>query len=97
MACNNCKTAESTGVESIPYVAYEATMDRSERTVRRLIAGLIATVLLVFASNAIWLWAWLQYDYYVEGVTINSEDGGNANHIGRDGDIINGISDNPEG
>ena len=58
----------------------------------RLIA-LIFAVCLLFASNAVWLYAWYQYDYSSEEIIVeqDAQDGGNANYIGNDGDIVNGL------
>jgi hypothetical protein len=39
--------------------------------------------------------AWNSYDYTSEEVIIDSQDGGNANYIGNDGDIINGEDNRP--
>lgn len=77
----------------VPYLVYEATQARNERTIKRLITALIIAIALIFASNAIWLYAWLQYDYISEDITVDSQDGGNANYIGHDGDINNGTSE----
>jgi hypothetical protein len=40
----------------------------------------------------------MQYDYSSEEtiVDVNSDDGGNANYIGNDGDIVNGESNRAE-
>ncbi|MDE7194431.1 MAG: hypothetical protein K2O14_10720 [Oscillospiraceae bacterium] len=90
MPCD-CKNE---GVPSIPFVAYESEMTRNERHIKRLIVALIVAVAAIFLSNAVWLYAWCQYDYIgasVESVIeINGTDGGNANYIGNDGDIYNG-------
>ena len=86
MPCD-CKNE---GVPSIPFVAYESEMTRNERHIKRLIVALIAAVAAIFLSNAAWLYAWCQYDYTGEVITIASADGGNANYIGNDGDIYNG-------
>jgi hypothetical protein len=69
-----------------------------ERQVKRGWIALIVAVCLLFASNAAWLYAWMQYDYTSEEVIVdvNSDDGGNANYIGNDGDIVNGESDRTE-
>lgn len=74
----------------VPYIVYEGTIARFERTVRRLIIVLAVTILLLFASNALWIYEWNQYDY--EDVTVDSQDGGNANYIGASGVINNGES-----
>lgn len=74
---------------SVPYIVHEGIVARGERIIRRLIAALVVCIILIFASNALWLYAWMQYDYVSEDVTVDSKDGGNANYIGNDGDIIN--------
>lgn len=82
--------------QSIPYFAHEGMMVRQERSIKRLWIALIVAILIAFATNAMWLYAWMQYDCVTETVT-NDEvtvDGecGNANYIGGDGDITNGES-----
>lgn len=78
----------------IPYLVYEATQARNERAVKRLVTALIIAIALMFTSNAIWLYAWTQYDYIETEeelkVHITTEGGGDANYIGNDGDILNG-------
>lgn len=86
--CNNCGNVKTP--ENVPYLVHETAMARNERAVKRLIIALIAAIVLMFASNAIWLYCWNSYDYVSEEVIIDSNDGGNANYIGNDGDIING-------
>ena len=70
---------------------HESAMARSERQHRRLIIALIISVALIFISNAIWIYAWTQYDYVGEDVTVDSTDG-IANYIGGSGGIINGTN-----
>lgn len=76
--------------KEIPYIVYEGTMARMERTVKRLIWVVVLLVVLLFASNAIWLYEWNQYEY--TEVVVDSKDGGNANYLaaGADGVINNG-------
>lgn len=83
---------------SVPYIVYEGEQARHERTVKRLVVALVVAILLLFATNAMWLWAWMQYDYVGEEVTtvermvdVDAQDG-IANYIGNNGDIINGSS-----
>lgn len=80
--------------KNVPYIAYEATQARHERTTKRLIIALIVVTVLMFASNIFWLYAWMQYDYESTEtmVDVNSRSGP-ANYIGNDGDIYNGQSD----
>ena len=77
--------------KQIPFIVYESESAKSERTIKRLIIALILSIVLIFASNAIWLWAWCQYDYS-SNETITTVDGkdGTANYIGNNGDINNG-------
>lgn len=95
--CETCKKVQN-APESVPYIVHESSMARMERQVKRGWIALIVAVVLLFASNAAWLYAWMQYDYTSEEVIVdvNSDDGGNANYIGNDGDIVNGESDRTE-
>lgn len=47
----------------IPFIVYEGTEARHERTVKRLIVALIIVTALMFISNMAWLYVWQQYDY----------------------------------
>lgn len=77
-------------MEQIPYIVYEQSETRHERTVKRLVFALIIAIILMFASNGLWLYCWMQYDYSTESsVEVESEDG-NANYIGNNGVISNG-------
>lgn len=80
--------------EPVPYIVYEHTMAKFERTIKRLIIVIIVAVVMLFASNMAWLYTWNQYDY--SEVTIDSKDGGNANYIGTSGIISNGESGSKE-
>ena len=53
----------------IPFVAHEDTLTRMERIIKRLVFALVITILLMFASNALWLYAWMQYDYSSDATT----------------------------
>ena len=82
--------------KSVPYIVYEGTMARFERTVKRLIIALIIAVILLFASNIAWLYEWSLYDY--SDVTIDSDDGGVANYLqaGANGAIHNAENSSQE-
>lgn len=81
---------------AVPYIVYEGTQARQERTIRRLITVIIVLISMLFATNAIWLYTWNSYEY--DDVSYDDVDldagNGNANFIGRD--IINGEIDNGE-
>ena len=76
---------------TIPYIVYEATMSRVERHAKRMIIALLLTIILLFISNGLWLYAWMQYDYIGTDstITVDAKDG-TANYIGNDGEIVNG-------
>lgn len=76
----------------IPYIAHEGIVARLERIIKRLTIALIICVILIFASNALWLYSWCQYDYASNAQQFVSVDGkeGIANYIGNDGTINNG-------
>lgn len=97
--CENCKGKEAHAPESVPYIVHESSMARMERQVKRGWIALIVAVCLLFASNAAWLWCWMQYDYSSESyeeVVVDAQDGGNANYIGQDGNIYNGEDNSAE-
>ena len=75
--------------EKVPYIVHEGEVARLERTIKRLVIVVIISIALIFASNAIWLYAWNQYDYESSDTQIVKVDGkdGNANYIGNDGVI----------
>lgn len=89
MSCENCKTEPLT----IPYAAHESQMSRNERSIKRLVIALIVAIGLMFASNAIWLWAWTSYDYTGEE-TVITQDGEGLNIYG-DRNITDYGTDNP--
>lgn len=78
-------------MESIPYVVYESAEAKNERLIKRLTIALIVSIVLMFTSNAIWLYAWCQYDYSSEDYTY-TQDGEGYNNIntGTQGDVNNG-------
>lgn len=61
--------------------------------IKKLLTALIVTILLLFTSNIAWLVAWCQYDYSTIEVTQDSENSGDCNYIGEEGDIIYGETD----
>ena len=88
--CETCKKVQN-APESVPYIVHEASMARIERQIKRLWIAVIVAVCLLFASNAAWLFAWTSYDY--ESYEAITDDGGDANIIGNDGDIYNGYDE----
>ena len=81
-------------IAQIPYFAHEGMLARQDRTIKRLSIALVLSIILIFASNVIWLYAWMQYDYTGEETQIQTVDvdakEGVANYIGNNGSINNG-------
>ena len=87
--CKNCKDNEQIPEQSKNELAFAFI----ERTVKRQWIALIIALCMLFASNVAWLYCWMQYDYSSEEIIVeqDAQDGGNANYIGNDGDIVNGL------
>lgn len=82
---------------TIPYIVHEGTMVRMERQIRRITVALIISVILMFISNALWLYAWTQYDYSsTQSVDIDGKQG-NANYVENGGSIVNGTDTDNKG
>ena len=63
--------------------ALEFVSTRLDRINKRLTIMLAIATILIFVSNALWLWAWMQYDYESSMVeTTYSQDGQGTNIIG---------------
>lgn len=75
--------------KQVPYIVFEGEQARHERTVRRLVIALLISIALIFASNVAWLWFFNQFDITSEEIMVDGTDQGNANYIGKDGDINN--------
>lgn len=79
---------------TIPYFAHEGMVDRLDRINRRLLIAVIIAVVMLFASNALWLYCWMQYDYVGDDTeivtTVDSEGDGIANYTGNDGGVTIG-------
>lgn len=74
---------------AIPYIVWEGERARDERRHKRDFIVKIVLIVLLFLSNAIWVYMWNQYDYATAGeiVTVDGGDRGFAGYIGNDGDI----------
>ena len=52
--CDSCNPSAKTPA-SVPYAAFESSMSRAERIIKRLVIALIVVIVLTFASNIGWL------------------------------------------
>lgn len=57
---------------SIPYIVYESSEAKHERTVKRLIILLAITIFLMFATNIFWMLIFCSYDYTGADTETNS-------------------------
>lgn len=91
--CNNC--GETKTPATVPYQVLKDFKDTSTATIKRLWILIIILVLMLVGTNIAWLYAWNSYDYVSEEIIVeqDAQDGGNANYIGNDGDILNGVSE----
>ena len=80
MSCESCKE-KSTSPAPVPYIVFEAAQARNERAIKHLVVALIVALVMIFVSNACWLWAWMQYDYSGEE-TVVQQDGEGLNIYG---------------
>lgn len=74
--------------ERVPYIAHESIVAKMERTIKRLYILIIISVFLIFASNAVWLYYWNQYEYTDEKVRCE-QDGEGTNVIGSGNEVTN--------
>ena len=84
--CKNCKDYEQIPEQSKNELAFAFV----ERMVKRLWIALIVCICLIFASNAAWLYCWIQYDYESYSCEVSADGDSDANFIGQDGNIYNG-------
>lgn len=72
---------------NVPYIVFESSQARMERTNRRLWILTIILMALLFLTNG----AWIYYESQFEDTVITQENAdGVNNYVGNDGDIFNG-------
>ena len=75
-------------------IAFERMQSKDERNDRWRNIIIIMLIILLVATNAMWLWAWNQYDYVDEYTSVEADDDSDINYIGHNGDINNGGESN---
>lgn len=80
---SDCKSCKHNSKDPIPYLAYESTVVRFERTIKRLWALVVLVVVLLVGTNCAWLWYESQYETITQTVTQDADNGTN-NFIGGD-------------
>ena len=73
------------------YIVHEGAVARLERVIKRMWVLVLSLIILLFVSNAAWIW----YESQFEEIRIEQDnESGYNNFIGNDGDIHNGETDN---
>lgn len=75
-------------------IAFERMQAKDERNDLWRNIIIVVLILLLVATNAMWLYYWNLYDYVDDySVEVDSEGDGNANYLNGEGDINNGKSE----
>ena len=79
-------------------IAFERMQSKDERNDKWRNLTIIILIVLLVLTNAMWLWAWNQYDYVDEysEIEMDTGEGGDNNYIGNNGDINNGTNESNE-
>jgi len=77
----------------IDYFIHEGEMVRAERHIKRLWIAVLILIIMLFAANAMWLYAWTQYDYASYEADVDADTGDYGNAV-LTGDILNGTNIN---
>ena len=75
--CESCKS-KNPQAEDVPYIVHEAELARAERSFKRLWAAIILLIVLLFGSNAGWIWYESQFEETTTTIEAEADDGGNA-------------------
>ena len=94
MDCETCKEKRKVIAQApkdVPYIVHEGAVARLERVIKRMWVLVLSLIILLFVSNAAWIW----YESQIEEIRIEKgNESGYNNFIGNDGDIYNGETDN---
>ena len=79
MDCNTCKDKKQQ-VEPVAYIVFESMKATMERTIKRLWVVILVLVLLLFATNAAWVYYESQWEVVetTETYEANTDGGGTA-------------------
>ena len=75
--CESCKS-KNPQAKDVPYIVHEAELARAERSFKRLWAAIILLIVLLFGSNAGWLYYESQFEEATTTIEAEADDGGNA-------------------
>lgn len=77
-------------MKEVPYIVHESEMARLERVIKRLFILIIILIVLLFGTNAGWLWYESQFEDVTTKVTQELDSGEGGDAIINDGVHING-------
>lgn len=83
-------------MNDVPYIAYESQMARMERVIKKMFVLIIILIVLLFGTNAGWLWYESQFEDVETTVTQELDSGEGGDAIINDGVHINGDDINGE-
>ena len=89
--CNSCETESRK--TSIPYVAYESAMARSDQNSKRMWIVILVLILALIGTNLAWIVYEAQFDVVEETTITQENENGYKNYIGNDGNINYGETD----
>ena len=75
--CESCKSKNQQAAD-VPYIAYEAALTKAEFSFKKLWAAIILLIVLLFGSNAGWLYYESQFEETATTIEAEADDGGNA-------------------
>ena len=75
--CESCKSKNQQAAD-VPYIAYEAALTKAEFSFKRLWAAIILLIVLLFGSNAGWLYYESQFEETATTIEAEADDGDNA-------------------
>ena len=94
MDCETCKEKRkviSQTPKDVPYIVHKGALARLERVIKRMWVLVLSLIILLFVSNAAWIW----YESQLNEIRIEKDNESDYNNfIGNDGDIHNGETDN---
>lgn len=82
---------------AVPFVVFESTKSTMERTVRRLWILALVLLLLLFGTNAAWLWYEAQFtDETITQDVLQEVSGENSRNYFTGGDYFGSETENPD-
>ena len=77
-------------MKDVPFIAYESQMSRMERVIKKMFTLIVILIVLLFGTNAAWLYYESQFEDVKTEVTQELDSGEGGDAIINDGVHING-------